>query len=171
MCETIWLKWSFGVSKGVLWRLWWMKGLASTCKLGHRRSRNGKLGKAARCKLVLKNQEDNCPDKWQRGWLLGIAIYWQYPTTKQVATTIKQVAAAFVEEDGSHHWLPCTTAGKKKRIHHLPINRHHTKRVMWELRITWVCERVKSFYKYKKQQNTIIKPNDTVFTKEGSNQI
>jgi hypothetical protein len=38
-----------------------IESLASTCKLGHRRSQNGKLGRAASCKLVLKKQEDSCP--------------------------------------------------------------------------------------------------------------
>ena len=47
-----------------------------------------KLGRAAECKLVLKKQEDNCPHKWQRGWLLGYIHLWQYPTTKQVEAWI-----------------------------------------------------------------------------------
>jgi hypothetical protein len=70
MWQTIWLQWSFCVRKGVLWWLWWLKGLASTCKLGQGCSQNGKHGRAAGCKRVLKKQEDNCPHKWQSGWLL-----------------------------------------------------------------------------------------------------
>jgi len=31
------------------------------CKLDRRCSQNGKLGRAARCKPVLKKQEDSCP--------------------------------------------------------------------------------------------------------------
>jgi len=61
MSQTIWLKWSFRVSKGVLGWLWWLKGLASTWKLGQRRSRNGKLGRPIEYKHVLKKQEDSCP--------------------------------------------------------------------------------------------------------------
>jgi len=138
MWETIWLKWSFGVSKGVLWWLWWLKGLASTCKLGHRRSQNGKLGRVAGCKHVLKKQEDNCPHEWQRGWLLGLLplmcsnhrTFAAYPkkegchcqkATMVVAPTIDKMVQPMCYHHLCHNLWPLI-------CHELPINTG----IIWE---------------------------------------
>ena len=42
-------------------------GIDNLGKLSHRRSWNGKFGRVTECKLVLMEQEDNCPYKCQRG--------------------------------------------------------------------------------------------------------
>ena len=80
MCALVWL--------------WWLKGVASTYKLGRRRSRNGKLGRAAGYKFVLKKQENNCPYKCQMGWLLGFAINGQQlvqPTLRKREAIVKRL--------------------------------------------------------------------------------
>jgi len=139
MWQTIWLKWSFGVSKGVLWWLWWLKGLASTCKLGQRRSRNGKLRRAAECKHVLKKQEDNCPYKWQRGWLLGYCHLcgsicslssrrgW-LPLSKSQRGLLVQPSLLKM----SWSWWPSLLTNKQEELPLKPINRHREREAKWE---------------------------------------
>jgi len=60
----VWEKVCFGDSGD--WKVWQVP-----CKLDRRCSQNGKLGRAARCKPVLKKQEDNCPTWMEKGVIVG----------------------------------------------------------------------------------------------------
>ena len=95
-----------------------------------------KLGRAAECKLLLKKQEDNCPHKWQRGWLLGYCHLWQYPTTKQVeALLVPHLMAWFKALLAPPCWQMCWRGSPC-----LPIK----EACFWEQRErerTWVCAR------------------------------
>jgi len=107
--------------KGVLWWLWWLKGVASTCKLDWRRSQNGKLGRTATCKPVLKKQEDSCPTWMAKGVIVGLVainvqqplmdgtVHWQM---QQPIPSVKGWQPPLLKKSWS--WQPPL----------LPINRH-----------------------------------------------
>ena len=104
--------------KGVLCWLWWLKGVANTCKLSRGCSQNGKLGRAAGCKLVLKKQKESCPIWMAMGVIVGL-----------VAINVQQM-------DGTVHWqMQATINGWHRPLMQppfLPINRHQESRTKRE---------------------------------------
>ena len=165
MWQTIWLKWSFRVSKGVLGWLWWLKGLASTWKLGQRCSRNGKLGRPAEYKHVLKKQEDNCPTSMAKGVIVRIVainvqqssmdctVHWQWSI---YAPSSRRRWLPLSNKEGYKWWeinrptfesqrallvQPLLLTNEHGELSLKPINRHREKEL-------WVRECIQRCEKY-----------------------